>query len=125
MTTVTSSSTFRANNFNIADTIESTLTGDAGLKIIDTTTDVTIGTNDETTIVVNNSSGGNINVDLPDLTGVLSKRVYTIITGAASPNNIVVRNEAAATLGTTAAVGDYVQAIWTGTAYITLGANVG
>ena len=110
---------FKTENFNITPAIQELVGGELKVKFYDgQTAQVDILVDDPEVIVVENTSGSNINVDLPDAPA--TGKQFKVVTKAANPNNIVIRDEGDSTLATTAAAGDNISVIWDGAAYIQL-----
>ena len=109
---------FRTQNFNIEPAINELVEGQLKVKFVSTAVDYAVLVDDPEYIVVDNTSGGNINVDLP--ASPPTGKLYKVITQAAAPNNLVVRDDTLATIATTAAAGDLVSVLYEGSAYLPL-----
>ena len=109
---------FKTQNFNIEPAISELVEGPLKVKFVETAVDVVLAVDDPEYIVVKNTSGGNINVDLPS--SPAAGKLYKVITQDSAPNNIVVRDDLLATLGTTATAGEYVEALYDNASYIPL-----
>ncbi len=110
---------FKTGNFNITPAIQELVEGQLKVKFYENVVaQVDILVDDPEEIVVENTSGSNINVDLP--ASPEKGKKYKVITKAATPNNLVIRDDLDATIATTAAAGDYVEVVYDGAAYIAL-----
>ena len=109
---------FKTQNFNIEPAITQLVEGQLKVKFVESAVDYLVLVDDPELLVINNTSGGNINVDLP--ASPPTGKLYKVITQNPAPNNIVVRDDLLANLGTSAAAGEYVEVVYDGSSYIPL-----